>query len=326
MTDDGIWSPVPRQDELARRGLKLSHLRLICALKDTGLMGAAATQLAISQPSASRMAAEMEEIVGVPLHTRHARGILLTTYGERLASRAATMLQGLDDTAREITELERGNQGTVSIGTVTGPALDLVLPAVRQARVTHPNISITLSVDTSDRLAEDLLASRVDFFIGRLLGDVDPHQFAMREIGPEPVSLIVRRGHPLTRRRQVTLTDCIAYDWVQQARGGLMRRTVENYMMTHGVPLPAKVLSTSSLLLTLVYVSQTNAIAPIARAVPEFFSSEDGLDGRIVSLPVEADIRVPAYSLIAHANRPLSPTSQVLFDMMAEAIDRQPPA
>ena len=84
------------------------------------------------------------------------------------------MLQGLDDTARELTEMERGNQGTVSIGSVTGPAIDLVLPVVRQARVTHPNISIALSVDTSDKLADDLLASRLDFFIGRLLGEIDP--------------------------------------------------------------------------------------------------------------------------------------------------------
>ena len=322
MTDDAVSFAVPRQDELARRGLKLSHLRLICALKDTGQMSAAAAQLAISQPSASRMAADMEEIVGVPLHIRHARGILLTTYGERLAHRAATMLRGLDDTAREITELERGNQGTVSIGAVTGPALDLVLPMVRQARVTHPNISITLSVDTSDRLAEELLASRLDFFIGRLLGEVEPHRFAMREIGPEPVSLIVRSGHPLTRYPKVALTDCIAYDWVQQARGGLLRRTVESYMMTHGVPLPVKVLSTSSLLLTLVYISQTNAIAPIAKAVPDFFRSENGLDSRIVALPVETDIQVPAYSLITHSQRPLSPASRVLFDMLEETIER----
>lgn len=309
----------PQRDELVRKGLKLSHLRLLCALKETGQMGAAAAQLAISQPAASRMSAEIEEIVGVSLHTRHARGILLTAYGERLALRAQMMLQGLDDATREIFELERGNRGTVSIGAVTGPALDLLLPIVRHARVTHPNISLTLTVDTSDRLAEDLLAARLDFFIGRLLGDIDPKMFSMREIGPEPVSLIVRRGHPLTRPRSVTLHDCVAYDWVLQARGGLMRRTVENYLMTCNVKLPDKVLSTSSLLLTLAYISQSNAIAPVAKAVADFYGGEDGLDGRIRTLPVEASIAVAPYSLIRHAHRPFSPTSQVLFDM-AEAV------
>lgn len=313
----------PRRDELVRKGLKLSHLRLICALKETGRMSAAAAQLAISQPAASRLSAEMERIVGAPLHERHARGIVLTPHGERLAARAQMMLQGLDDTAREITELERGNEGTVSIGAVTGAALDLVLPVVRHARVVHPKISVTLTVDTSDRLAEDLLASRVDFYIGRLLGDVDAKMFSLTEIGPEPLSLIVRSGHPLTRHREIRLRDCIAYDWVLQARGGLMRRTVENYLLARNVPLPDKVLSTSSLLLTLAYISQSNAVAPVAKAAADFYGRDDGLGGRIVTLEVDAEITVPAYSLITHAGRSLSPTSQLFFDMVSEAIRSQ---
>lgn len=286
-------------------------------------MSAAAAQLAISQPAASRMAAEMEEIVGVPLHTRHARGIHLTPYGVRLALRAATMLEGLDDTAREITEMERGNQGAVTIGAVTGPAIDLVLPVIRRARVMHPKISISVMVDTSDKLAEDLLASRLDFFVGRLQGDVDPKMFSLIEIGTEPVSLIARSGHPLTRSATISLEDCIAYDWVLQARGGLMRRTVEDYLLAQQIRLPDKILSTSSLLLTLAYISQSNAIAPVAKAVADFHGREDGLDGRIVTLPVEAEIKVPPYSLIIHAHRPLSPTSQVLFEMTAELAVRQ---
>ncbi|QDZ00429.1 LysR family transcriptional regulator [Nitratireductor mangrovi] len=313
----------PRRDELIRKGFKIAHLRLICALRETGQMSAAAAQLAISQPAASRLAADLERIVGVPLHLRHARGVELTPYGERLAARAEMMLQGLDDTARELSELERGNQGTVAIGSVTGPAIDLVLPVVRHARVTRPLISVTLVVDTSDRLAEDLMAARVDFYIGRLLGDFDPKSFSLTEIGPEPVSLIVRTGHPLLRQPIITLRDCVAYDWVQQARGGLLRRSMESQLLARGIPLPEKVLSTSSLLLTLAYISQTNAIAPVASAAADFYRREEGLGGRIVALPVDDRIEVEPYALITHAGRPLSPASQVLFDMVRGQIEAQ---
>lgn len=318
-----IQHAAPRRDALVRKGLKIQHLRLICALKETGRMSAAAAQLAISQPAASRLSAEMEKIVGVPLHSRHARGIELTPYGERLAARAEMMLQGLDDAAREISELERGNQGTVSIGAVTGPALDIVLPVVRHARVTHPSISITLAVETSDRLAEDLLASRLDFYIGRLLGDVDRKMFHLTEIGPERVSIIVRSGHPLLRQENIRLRDCLAYDWVLQAGGGLLRRTIEDYLLSHDLPLPEKVLSTSSLLLTLAFIKQSNAIAPIATAAADFYGREEELDARIVTLPVDADIVVAPYSLVTHANRPLSPASQILYRLTSDAIRMQ---
>ncbi|WP_235911824.1 LysR family transcriptional regulator [Mesorhizobium xinjiangense] len=309
---------------LIRRGLKLTHLRLVVALKETGQMSAAAAQLAISQPAASRMASEVEAIVGVPLYARHARGIVLTAYGERLADRARATLQGLDDAAREISEMERGMQGSVSIGAVTGPALDLVLPALRQARLTHPGISITVSVDTSDRLAEALMAARVDFFIGRILGDVDPKMFETRLIAEEPISLIVRSGHPLTRRTSVALEDCVAYDWVLQAPGGLLRRTVEAHLMARGIALPDKVLGTSSLLLTLAYISRSNAIAPVAKAAADFYGGEEGMNARIVELPVDEEIRVEPYSLILHAQRSLSPASEVMFEMIATAARAAP--
>ena len=110
-----LKSATPRRDELVRKGLKIAHLRLLCALKETGQMGAAAAQLAISQPAASRLAADLERIVGVPLHTRHSRGIELTSNGERLAAYAGTMLQGLDDTAREISELDVVGSGDLSV-------------------------------------------------------------------------------------------------------------------------------------------------------------------------------------------------------------------
>ncbi|AXS42719.1 LysR family transcriptional regulator [Breoghania sp. L-A4] len=307
---------MPDRDYLVRRGLRFSHLRLIAALKESGQISAAAARMAISQPAASRMVAEMEDILGVSLYTRHARGVTLTRYGERLAVRAQGMLQGLDDTAREIVEMERGMRGTVSIGAVTGPALDLVLPTVRKARVTHPRISVTVTVDTSDRLAEALLASGVDFYIGRILGDVDRSKFQALSIGLEPMSLIVRVDHPLTRGPEATLRDCVAYDWVLQPHGGLQRRTVESHLMAQGLPLPQKVLSTASLMLTLAAVTQTNAIAPVAKAVADFCIQEQGLGARVVSL-MDSAFAIPPYSLVSLSERALSPASMVLFSTIA---------
>lgn len=302
------------RDHFIRQGLKLQHLRLIAALRDTGQMSAAALQLAISQPAASRLCAEMEEILGVPLHRRHPRGVALTAYGEAFALRAVAMLRGLDDAAREIGEMTVGRQGTVSIGAVTAPALELVLPAVRQARVTHPGISAELTVDTSDRLAEALLAARLDFYLGRILGDVDLKLFETREIGTEPISLIVRDDHPLTRRDAIALEDCIVFDWVFQARGALLRRTVETYLLARGVGLPAKIVSTSSLLLTLAIVCGSNAVAPVSSAVADFVIGKQGLNGRIVRLATAPDLTVGPYSMVVRAGHALSPASQILFD------------
>ena len=69
------------EDGLLRSGLKLRHMRLVAALEEHGQIRAAAQAMNISQPAASRMIAEIEDILGVPICERLPRGIRLTPYG-----------------------------------------------------------------------------------------------------------------------------------------------------------------------------------------------------------------------------------------------------
>ncbi|HKJ63524.1 MAG TPA: LysR substrate-binding domain-containing protein [Hyphomicrobiales bacterium] len=300
--------------DLLRRGLKLSHIRLIAALQQTGQMSAAATLLNISQPAASRLAAELETIIGVNLHIRHPRGVTLTRYGEHLAARAQTMLRGLQDAGREITELQEGLRGSVSIGAVSGPSIELVIPVIDELRLTHPQLTLSVLVDTSVMLADALLAGTLDFYLGRIPDNLNARMFRTRIIGEEPVSIIVRNNHPLTQKKEVELKDLANCEWVMQDEGSLLRQTVEAYFIKNGIPLPERVLSTSSTLLTLVTVSQTDALAPIASAVASYISDKDGLGGNISSLDIAPDLAVSPCYLISKEKEPLSPAASIVYD------------
>lgn len=286
------------RDELVRRGLRFSQLRLMVALRDVKQISGAAAQIAMTQPAASRLLAELEQAAGAKLYHRHPRGVTLTRSGEILAEKAQAILRMLDDSQAQIADIETGTRGAVRIGAVSGPALEIVLPVIRELRVTYPEIEIAVDVDTSDKLAEALLARRSDFYLGRLTDDVDARAVTMEEIGPEPARLIVRSGHPLTQKKAVTLDECLAFDWVMQNPGGLLRRTAEAYLLQKGYAPPARILSTSSLLLTLAIISQTSAIAPVAGSVAQFYSAKEALDGRIQTLDVAEDMVVVPFSLI----------------------------
>lgn len=309
------------RDLLIRQGIKLSHLRLILAVKATGQISAAARDLAISQPAASRLSAELERIVGVKLYDRHPRGIILSEYGERLAARARNLLSELNEAGRELVELSTGMSGSVRIGSVTGPAVELVLPAVKQAREAYPKIDVSVNVSTSDVLAADLLADRLDFFIGRIPADQNPRQFQAVFLVEEPIRLIVREGHPLAEKtsphiaQPLSLADCVAYDWVLQPEGTLLRHTVENYLTANGVDLPRNFLNTSSLFLTLAAIVQTDAIAPVARSFAGLIG-RDALGGKIAALPIANDLAISPYALISRVKRSLSPASDVFYDLL----------
>lgn len=313
-----------RDNALARKGLKFSQLRLLAALLDRGQIGAAAAHVGITQPAASRLLSQLEAMVGTPLHARHSRGIVLTEAGRILALQATRTLRDLDRAQERIVQTGAGVRGQVAIGSVTGPSLELLLPALREARLAFPGIEATVVVDTSDRLAEALLAGDLDLYIGRIPHAADARPFTIEPIGPEPVSLIVRLDHPLVRRPDLRLEDCLAHDWVMQPPGGLMRRATEDYLLRQGLPLPGRVIGTTSILFTLALVNETNAVAPLARAVGEFFIERAALGSRLEVLPVAGDMMVEDYGFVQRAADESRPAADRLLALLRKVAAGRP--
>jgi DNA-binding transcriptional LysR family regulator len=319
MNDSVLRSSVPvdySDRGIFRSGLKMSHLQLILAIEDHGQISAAADALSVSQPAASRMLGEIEAILKAPLCARVARGVELTQYGRALARRARTIFLELRETAREITELKTGSGGSVSLGSVTGPALNLAVPAVRQVSTAYPGIEINIQIENSNVLVRELLSARHDFVIGRIPDDMDPRQFNLIEIGEEHVCLIVREGHPLLDKGLVRSADLPGYDWVFQPQGTLLRRAVEDSFLSAGTPLPATIINTSSIILTASIVRHTNAIAPVARDVASLIATNGGQAGEIRILPTDFNIRIRPYSLITARGRALPPSAKLLYDLI----------
>lgn len=307
-------SDLNRADILLQRGLKISHLRLLAALGASGQIGSAAVQIGVTQPAASRLLAEIEAIVGSPVHTRSGRGITLTAVGDALAVRAQRVQMELRDAAREMAEIAAGGAGHVRIGAVTGPALDRVLPTLRTVRLSQPQVTAEVIVATSDILCQQLLTGRIDFAVGRLPEGPERHLLQMIPIAAEPISLIARRGHPLDRGRAIEKLDLLTYDWVMPGPESILCRAVLARLSEHGMSHPPQRLATASFLLTLALLQQSNAIAPMARAVADTFAR--GSDAAYIQLPIDLGIEVPPFGLMTRKNMVLTPVAQKVVAMI----------
>ncbi len=294
-------------DSLVQRGLKLSHLRLLAALAETGQLSLAADRLTIAQPAASRLLAEVERIVGAPVHSRTGRGMTLTAIGSTLALRAQRVQTELRDAARDIAEVAAGEIGHIRIGSVTGPAIDRVLPVLRAARIAAPRVTAEVTVAPSDILCDQLLAGKLDFVIGRLPQDSTHALFDMTPIAAEPVSLVVRRAHPLAHRSPLTAAALLDFDWLLPPADSILTRAVLARLRAHGLPAPPQRLSTASFLLIFALLQQSNAIAPLARAVAETFVQ--GPMAAYVLLDIDLGIEVEAFGLITRAGAILPPVA-----------------
>jgi DNA-binding transcriptional LysR family regulator len=195
----------------------------------------------------------------------------------------------------------------VRIGSVTGPAIDLVLPVVRQSRLTAPGVTFEVIVAPSDVLCQDLLAGRIDLALGRLPEGPQRALLAMVESALEPVALVVRRDHPLARHPAPTVADLLRFDWVMPPSESLLTRAVLQRLDLHGVKAPPRPVATASFLLTLALLQQSDAIAPMALAVANSFAQPP--DSPYSRLAIDLGIAVQPFGLVTRAGALLPPAA-----------------
>ena len=292
------------------RRLKPVQLRLLAEMADAGALGLAASRIGIAQPAASRLLADMEAVLDLSLHERDGRGLRLTHVGAALARRAARIEMELFDAAQEVAEAATGRAGVVRVGAVTGPALSLVLPTLTTIQRAMPDFRAEVTVSTSINLCDMLRDGRLDFALARLTpGET---QLDAQPLASEPLSLVVRRGHPLLVLPKIPLADLLRYDWVMGDDETLLTQTVTARLADLGLPLPERRISTSSFLFTLALLNQTDAIAPLATPVVDSFAGNPSVP--FVSLPVDLGLSVAPFSLVTRGGSQMTPSAQRLAD------------
>lgn len=306
-------------ERLIGRGLKLAHLRLVAALDEAGQLTAAGRSLRLTQPAASRLLAEAEAIAGHRLCERQPKGIAMTPAGEALARRARRILGEIAEAGREIGDVAEGRLGTVRVGAVTAPAIDLVVPELQRLQRQFPGLTAQVDVTTSDVLVPDLLRSRHDFVIGRVPAGVDPRPLDVRWLATEKVALLVRANHPLAQRSRVGADDLAPYDWVMQPPGSLLRSTVEEALLALGAEPPNCRLSTASLIVTLTRLTRSNAIAPVSTQVARLLAGDGGIGRAVTPLAADFSIEVKPYGLIRLKGLRLPRSAALLYDALVEA-------
>jgi DNA-binding transcriptional LysR family regulator len=293
--------------------LKLSQLRLVAAIEDAGSVSAAAQALNLSQPAASRMVAELEAMFDAPLCDRLARGVRLTPLGVALARHARSVLLQLAEAERELGDLRQGRRGAVSVGAVSGPAFELMPATVTRLREIAPEIEVSLKIDSSNVLARDLLAGRLDFLLARVPDDLDADEFESFSAGVEEARLIVRRAHPLLNHGPATLADLSACEWVMQPRGTPLRRALESLFFDANLSPPRRILATTSLTMTLMTVARADAVAAVSHEVARF-ACDSLSPGALTVLPAAFPLVVQPYSLVRARKRPLSPAARTVYE------------
>lgn len=197
--------------------LELRHLRVVCAIAETGSVTKAASALGLAQPALTAQLQRIERTLGGPLFDRDRRGARPTALGELVLARARVLLpamKGLQDEAARLAGVG-GAPPCYRFGGVNSPILGRL---VHRLAAEHPPAQITTFASWSvDELAQLVAGGRLDFALTGVCGDAIPSAgfgLSWQEVAIDPVLVLLPESHPLAERDEVRLADLRHEQWV----------------------------------------------------------------------------------------------------------------
>lgn len=185
---------------------QLSQLRCFVEVATELHFGRAAERLNMTQPPLSRQIKQLEHELGVPLLERTRRSVSLTASGRAFLPEARDILQRCVTAASKARFALQGEAGRVVLGYSAGANHAYLPKVVAAAQRLLPQVELELREMVSDDQLEALRAERIDLGLIRLPADL--RGLTMTCVVSEPMTLVMPRQHPLSRRRRLLqLTD-----------------------------------------------------------------------------------------------------------------------
>lgn len=195
--------------------MELRHLRYFVAVAETLNFTRAAERLHIGQPPLSMQIRDLEAEIGAALFERSRRKVELTEAGRRFLAHARAILDQADLAADEARRAARGEVGDLRVAITSSLPYTEILPDVLGTfRRRHPGLRLQLremfSADQFTALQQD----RLDVGLVRCDASEAPPGIAIREIGRDPLRLVVYAGHRLASRPSVAFAELRDEDFI----------------------------------------------------------------------------------------------------------------
>lgn len=181
-------------------------MQYFLAVTREGNISAAAQSLNLSQPSLSRQLKDLEEELGAKLFIRGNRRIELTEEGLILRKRAGEIMQLVELTESEISEVKNNISGTLSIGAGESLSMHRITEVFRRLKENYPDIRLNVVSGDTEDLQDRLDRGLLDFAL--IFTDFDRnayHHLTLEE--KEIFGVIMRKDDALAENEYITVKD-----------------------------------------------------------------------------------------------------------------------
>lgn len=318
MTSDAFTGkPLSMAQACAR--LRFRHLQFLDILGRTRNLRLAAEQMHVTQPAATKILMDIEDILQARLFDRLSRGVRPNELGLFTLRYAHGALAGHRQFVDEFNALQQGGHGHLTIGAITGSAAHLLMASVVEIQRLRPLLVLKILEQSSDQLVAWLAERKIDLMIGRFTDEAQRSQFHYERLSSEQLHVVAGPHHPLHGAPDLDLAQLAHWPWILYPPSTALRGVSDEMFGRTGLELSSSVVETPSFLFALELMHRTDMLSLQPAALVERYVKK----GLLIRIPVALPDRMPDYGLVTRLNEPHSPAAQafiaVLLDKAATA-------
>ncbi|POF27916.1 LysR family transcriptional regulator [Roseibium marinum] len=224
------------------RLISSAQIRAITAIADHGNFAMAARALGMSRPSIQRTARALEKALGYKLFVRSSNGIGLSVAGDVFARGAKLASREIELAREEIEQFWGQKVGRMVVGSLPLSRIDLVPQALMRVLDQIPDLNVQIVEGSYESQLVGLRNGDIDLIVGALREPPPCPGISQTELFVDPLSVVVRAGHPLARHSTVTLSDTVGYAWIVPRRNTPSRNLFHKAFRTRALAEPKRLL------------------------------------------------------------------------------------
>ncbi|GAA4036050.1 LysR family transcriptional regulator [Allokutzneria multivorans] len=194
--------------------IDVQRLRVLTEVARHGSFSKAAAALLLTPSAVSQQIAALERTVGTEVVLRGARGVTLTDAGRLLVEAGETISAELRHTEAALTRLASGVD-TITVATFSTGGRHLLPRALARLAAEHPNVEITVVEREPEDSIPLVRSGSADLALVYEFDKPLPlEKVTLLPVMSDPMSLVLRRDHPLAKRKSLSLNDVADDRWV----------------------------------------------------------------------------------------------------------------
>ena len=178
----------------------------------SGGITAAASMLNISQPSVSRLIADMERAVGFRLFDRRGARVHPTAQAQALYEAVRRSYAGLDLLDQAARRIRAHPVGTVRIAALAAIAMAILPAVIARFRILYPDIKIVVESLGQRGIEERIFLGQADLGIG--VDATGREGIRSTLLAQAEYMCVLPAGHPLSSRTPLTITDLAGEEFI----------------------------------------------------------------------------------------------------------------